>query len=604
MMGRDAALPLAPASVALGRGPSLCPHAVVRAPAARHALRPGRGPPAGGAQRVPDPAFRVRVACRGQRTPSRRRLARRGRRGPADHRPRAGGRGRVGAGGGGRRRSGRSPRTSSPPRSSAPAGSSRGRSPRTTGRPPPCSTSTCRPPSPTSARHAGPPALTGRCPSGASPSSRCAAWPTATRSPSRVIPERIEPTRATRVRSVPGTGRRAGTRSSSRAGPERIRPASTRATRVRSVLGTGRRAAARSPSRATRERNRPARALLGTERASDGRAGRTPAWGGRRPPRGGGGRRSPLGRPRPHPPRLATRSPARPARRACSSRAHVGSGSGRRPAVSLLCGLVVVIVLAVLVVFPTRSRTAQRPPRPRSSPRARFNGLALGDDRLPDCAPVVASLSPRQKLAQRLMVGVNGADPAATARLVHEMQIGGIFVGGTATGLLTGQALRGVQAASRLPLAVAVDDEGGRVQRVDGLDGDLPSARTLASTVGTAEVQQIARNRGRVLAASGVTMNFAPDVDVSDQPNGAVIGDRSFSSDPDTRHRLRRRLRRRASTRRASSPCSSTSPGTAGPTATRTAAGSPPRRSTSSRRATSPRTPGCCAPGGRWPTRR
>ena len=99
MMGRDAALPLAPASVALGRGPSLCPHAVVRAPAARHALRPGRGPPAGGAQRVPDPAFRVRVACRGQRTPSRRRLARRGRRGPADHRPRAGGRGRVGAGG-------------------------------------------------------------------------------------------------------------------------------------------------------------------------------------------------------------------------------------------------------------------------------------------------------------------------------------------------------------------------------------------------------------------------------------------------------------------------------------------------------------------------
>jgi len=81
---------------------------------------------------------------------------------------------------------------------------------------------------------------------------------------------------------------------------------------------------------------------------------------------------------------------------------------------------------------------------------------------------------------------------------------------------------------------VAVDDEGGRVQRVDGIDGDLPSARTLAATLDTANVQQVARNRGRVLAASGVTMNFAPDVDVSDQPNGAVIGDRSFSSDPDT----------------------------------------------------------------------
>jgi len=206
---------------------------------------------------------------------------------------------------------------------------------------------------------------------------------------------------------------------------------------------------------------------------------------------------------------------------------------GRRPVFSLVLGLAVVLGLALLVV-PTRSSSTAPPAQAALVAPGQVSGLALGDDRLPDCAPVVASLSPRQKLAQRLMVGVNGADPAATARLVHEMQIGGIFVGGTATGLLTGQALRGVQAASRLPLAVAVDDEGGRVQRVDGLDGDLPSARTLASTVGTAEVQQIARNRGRVLAASGVTMNFAPDVDVSDQPNDAAIGDRSFSSDPDT----------------------------------------------------------------------
>jgi beta-N-acetylhexosaminidase len=207
---------------------------------------------------------------------------------------------------------------------------------------------------------------------------------------------------------------------------------------------------------------------------------------------------------------------------------------GRRPTYSLLSGLVVILALAVLVVLPTRAPSGAAPAQAALVAPGQVSGLALGDDRLPDCAPVVATLNPRQKLAQRLMVGVNGTDPAATARLVHEMQIGGIFVGGTATDLLTGQALRGVQAASRLPLAVAVDDEGGRVQRVDGLDGDLPSARTLASTTGTAEVQQIARNRGRVLAASGITMNFAPDVDVSDQAAGAVIGDRSFSSDPDT----------------------------------------------------------------------
>src|SRR5204863_21545 len=79
-----------------------------------------------------------------------------------------------------------------------------------------------------------------------------------------------------------------------------------------------------------------------------------------------------------------------------------------------------------LLVIPTRNSSTAPPAQAALVAPGQVNGLALGDDRLPDCASVVASLSPRQKLAQRLMVSVNGADPAATARLVHEMQIGGI----------------------------------------------------------------------------------------------------------------------------------------------------------------------------------
>jgi len=100
--------------------------------------------------------------------------------------------------------------------------------------------------------------------------------------------------------------------------------------------------------------------------------------------------------------------------------------------------------------------------------------------------------------------------------------------------LFTGQALRAVQATSRLPLAVAVDDEGGRVQRIDALVGDLPSARTLAATRAPGQVQQVARDRARELVARGITMNMAPDVDVTEQPARAVIGDRSFGQDADT----------------------------------------------------------------------
>ncbi len=191
------------------------------------------------------------------------------------------------------------------------------------------------------------------------------------------------------------------------------------------------------------------------------------------------------------------------------------------------------LVLAA-VATPTPQTGISAPPATAAllATPGQLTGLALGDDRLPDCAPVAAGLTPRQKLAQRLMVGVSGNDPAATARLVLSTQVGGIFVDGTADTLLTGQALRGVQAVSRLPLAVAVDDEGGRVQRIRALNGDLPSARALATSQSPAGVREAARDRGVALAARGITMNLAPDVDVSDQPRTGFIGDRSFSDDP------------------------------------------------------------------------
>jgi beta-N-acetylhexosaminidase len=161
-----------------------------------------------------------------------------------------------------------------------------------------------------------------------------------------------------------------------------------------------------------------------------------------------------------------------------------------------------------------------------------LTGEDLGPDRLPHCADVVAAMTPRDKLAQRLMIGVDAANPRATAENVRATQVGGIFVGGNATALLTDQALRGVQAMARIPLAVAADDEGGRVQRLDTLDGELPSARTMARTRTPEQVRELGEQRGRQQLARGITMNLAPTVDVTGR--SAAIGDRSFGDDPDT----------------------------------------------------------------------
>ncbi|ANY10166.1 glycoside hydrolase family 3 N-terminal domain-containing protein [Pseudonocardia sp. HH130630-07] len=159
---------------------------------------------------------------------------------------------------------------------------------------------------------------------------------------------------------------------------------------------------------------------------------------------------------------------------------------------------------------------------------------AAPEEPVDTCVPMVAELSVRDRLAQRLMVGVDASDPEGAARSVRESQVGGVFLGGNATELLQQDRMQALQDASRTPLAVAVDEEGGRVQRIDELDGDIPSAREMAASRTPEQVTELARQRAEQLRARGVTWNLAPSVDVSDQPRTDVIGDRSFSDDPDT----------------------------------------------------------------------
>jgi len=144
----------------------------------------------------------------------------------------------------------------------------------------------------------------------------------------------------------------------------------------------------------------------------------------------------------------------------------------------------------------------------------------------------IKGMLPRTQLAQLLMVGVDPSGPAE-ARLAVSRGVGGVFIGGEATGLLTDGALTQLNADTPLRVMVAVDEEGGRVQRIDGLDGSIPSARKMVQLGMTeAQVHGLALTQGRAMGKYGVTVDFAPDADVSGQPDRTVIGDRSFSADP------------------------------------------------------------------------
>jgi beta-N-acetylhexosaminidase len=170
---------------------------------------------------------------------------------------------------------------------------------------------------------------------------------------------------------------------------------------------------------------------------------------------------------------------------------------------------------------PTMAATAGPPPAANPAAPACGDGEAL-----------LAGMSTRDKLAQLLMVGVTGAADARA--VVDSHHVGGIFIGSwTDLSMLSDGSLAGIAAsAGPLPLAVSVDEEGGRVSRLAGLIGSQASPRVLAASHTPDEVYHIALARGQAMRKLGITIDFAPVVDVTNAPDDTVIGDRSFSADP------------------------------------------------------------------------
>jgi beta-N-acetylhexosaminidase len=150
----------------------------------------------------------------------------------------------------------------------------------------------------------------------------------------------------------------------------------------------------------------------------------------------------------------------------------------------------------------------------------------------PNCGDPT-TLPPRDKLAQLLMVGIKNADDARAVVANHH--VGGIFIGSwTDMSIFDGPLADIAANPGLLPLAVSVDEEGGRVSRLKSRLGTTPSPKQLAQTQTPQQVHDLALQRGQAMKKLGITIDFAPVVDVTDAPDDTVIGDRSFGSDPQT----------------------------------------------------------------------
>lgn len=128
------------------------------------------------------------------------------------------------------------------------------------------------------------------------------------------------------------------------------------------------------------------------------------------------------------------------------------------------------------------------------------------------------------------MIAVNADDLGYARTMVGELKVGGLLIRGNTPTM--GDDLNNLRTLADPAPMLAADEEGGRAQRLRDALGVMPSAQRMASTLTTTKVRALAKEHALKMRSLGLTMNLAPDVDLTDD-NASSIGNRSFSADAD-----------------------------------------------------------------------
>jgi len=142
-----------------------------------------------------------------------------------------------------------------------------------------------------------------------------------------------------------------------------------------------------------------------------------------------------------------------------------------------------------------------------------------------------------EAVGRLLLVGFEGRDMVELEELISSVRPAGLIFfarnypeegGPAALGRLIERARSLSEALSGWRLLVAIDHEGGPVQRLPAPYTRLPAARACPDLE---EAGRLAETGARELAATGFNFNLAPVLDVPDGLE-AFIGERGFSDDP------------------------------------------------------------------------
>lgn len=165
----------------------------------------------------------------------------------------------------------------------------------------------------------------------------------------------------------------------------------------------------------------------------------------------------------------------------------------------------------------------------------------------------ITGMTLRQKIGQMLMPDIRqwkaAGETAATdltvmnseiAQFIDDYDLGGVilFANNVKETNQTAELVYDLQdivindATNDIPLFVTIDQEGGIVTRL-GTGTQLPGNMALGATYDPENAYKAGQIIGKELHSLGLNINFAPTLDVNNNPANPVINVRSFGEDPD-----------------------------------------------------------------------
>ena len=143
-------------------------------------------------------------------------------------------------------------------------------------------------------------------------------------------------------------------------------------------------------------------------------------------------------------------------------------------------------------------------------------------------------LSIQEKIGQMLMIGMDTNYMTERIKLmITKYKVGGIILYrknfNTYQDMLAlMKQLKDLNKENKIPLWIAIDQEGGRVNRMPKEILNLPAANKIALKGGIEAVEKSAEIIGKLLKQSGYHINFAPVLDIKRFKDSHAIGDRCY----------------------------------------------------------------------------